>query len=417
MQTTLSIADIWVSPDRQRKDLGDVTDLATSIAQVGLINPITVTKDGMLIAGERRLTACKSIGLIKIPVRYLEDLTPRQIKLIEYDENTKRKDIDWKEAIIAVKNYSVLYREEVPDAADKDVAQELGMSRQNFSRYLGIAEYLETNHPKICAAPNLSTARGIWERAEARKTAYNEDELTKALSPAEVKTEPNTVVDSKPPDCPIFKEDFLTYTATRTYNFIHCDFPYGINIDKADQGAAPELGGYNDTFEVYWDLLKRLSTATFVADSAHLMFWFSMDYYHDTLLFLTEAGWVVNTFPLIWHKSDNTGILPDAKRGPRRIYETALFAHRGDRPVVQSVGNCFAAPTTKKIHMSEKPIAVLSHFFRMFVDEYTVMLDPTCGSGNAVIAAHKAKARSVTGLEINPEFHQLATENWYEQTS
>ena len=44
----------------------------------------------------------------------------------------------------------------------------------------------------------------------------------------------------------------------------------------------------------------------------------------------------------------------------------------------------------------------------MFVDESTRLLDPTCGSGNAVRIAEDMGAQSVLGLEIDPDFCQLA---------
>jgi DNA modification methylase len=147
-----------------------------------------------------------------------------------------------------------------------------------------------------------------------------------------------------------------------------------------------------------------------VAESAHLMFWFSMDYYHETKVRLESMGWVVNPFPLIWHKSDNSGILPDPKRGPRRIYETAFLCSRGDRFIIQAVANTFSAPNLKSIHMSEKNRDMLAHFFRMFVDGSTIMLDPTAGSGNAVVVAEKMGAPHRVGLERDEEFFSRAVE-------
>ena len=61
--------------------------------------------------------------------------------------------------------------------------------------------------------------------------------------------------------------------------------------------------------------------------------------------------------------------------------------------------------------MSEKPTLVLEHFFRMLVDETTVMLDPTCGSGNAVKVAEALGANWSTGLEIDPKYVEGAKEN------
>src|SRR5580765_8150257 len=53
---------------RHRKDMGDLEGLATSISEVGLLQPIVVRPDGMLIAGKRRLRAAARLGWTDIPV-------------------------------------------------------------------------------------------------------------------------------------------------------------------------------------------------------------------------------------------------------------------------------------------------------------------------------------------------------------
>ena len=50
----------------------------------------------------------------------------------------------------------------------------------------------------------------------------------------------------------------------------------------------------------------------------------------------------------------------------------------------------------------------VGHFFRMFVDENTYMLDPTCGSVTALRAAEAHKAAYVLAFEINEEFAKRA---------
>jgi hypothetical protein len=215
--------------------------------------------------------------------------------------------------------------------------------------------------------------------------------------------------------------DFLTWFPDYDgpkFNFIHCDFPYGVGMHKSDQGAGQAFGTYADDPKVYWRLLDGLAKAmeNVVADSAHLMFWFSMDYYYETKGILEGMGWKVNPFPLIWFKADNTGIIPDASRGPRRVYETALFASRGDRLLTQrgATGNVFAGPGRgKSIHMNEKPVPMLRHFMGMFVDDYSLVLDPTAGSGNALKAAEALSANHVLGLERDEEFFNRACEAYY----
>ena len=57
---------------RYRKDLGDVRSLADSIAEVGLLHPIVVTPEGRLIAGQRRLEACRKLGWVEIPATVVD---------------------------------------------------------------------------------------------------------------------------------------------------------------------------------------------------------------------------------------------------------------------------------------------------------------------------------------------------------
>lgn len=195
------------------------------------------------------------------------------------------------------------------------------------------------------------------------------------------------------------------------FNLIHCDFPYGVNVgDTSGYSKKKTHGGYADSADIYFTLLETLATKgpNFIAPSAHMIFWFSMDYYTETKAILEGAEWRVNPFPLIWHKTDNTGILPDPSRGPRRIYETAFLCTMGDRKIVKPVANVAgvsgARGDKEAIHTSAKSPAMLDHFFRMLVDQYTVMLDPTSGSGNAVAAAERAGAAYSLGLELNPDY-------------
>jgi N6-adenosine-specific RNA methylase IME4 len=75
--------------ERHRRDLGDITGLALSIESVGLLHPIVVKPDGTLIAGGRRLAACRKLGWAEIPVTEV-DLD--QVVRGELAENADRKD-------------------------------------------------------------------------------------------------------------------------------------------------------------------------------------------------------------------------------------------------------------------------------------------------------------------------------------
>jgi ParB family transcriptional regulator, chromosome partitioning protein len=86
--TRLPINKIRVR-NRHRKNLGDISSLAASIKDIGLLHPIVVRPDGRLIAGERRLKACKHLRWKSVPVTFV-DL--KDVVRGEFAENAHRKD-------------------------------------------------------------------------------------------------------------------------------------------------------------------------------------------------------------------------------------------------------------------------------------------------------------------------------------
>src|SRR5262245_26577719 len=83
------IAEIIIK-NRVRKDFGDLQCLADSIAEIGLLQPIAITKDSELIFGERRLRAVRDIlGRHEILAR---EIDLEEIVLGEHAENELRKD-------------------------------------------------------------------------------------------------------------------------------------------------------------------------------------------------------------------------------------------------------------------------------------------------------------------------------------
>ena len=94
----LNINQIKVS-DRIRKDFGDIEELAIDIEENGLINPIVVTEDWELIAGERRLRAHKYLGEETIEVKIMSIRDAEHKLKLEIAENEQRKEFTFSERI------------------------------------------------------------------------------------------------------------------------------------------------------------------------------------------------------------------------------------------------------------------------------------------------------------------------------
>jgi ParB family transcriptional regulator, chromosome partitioning protein len=405
-----SLHDISVRrDDRQRRELTDIDTLADSIRRLGLIHPIVVTRGLELVAGERRFAACSRLGWTHISVQFVDELDPGQLQAIELEENVKRQDIPWQDQVQAVQAYHALRSAQEPGWTHHKTGEALGLDPSHITLVVNIAKEIERGNQLVIDAPQLSVAKGLVRRALERRDQEVLDKLHESFHAQTPKEAP---VES------ILTADFLKWiegVIAPRFNFVHCDFPYGIEADNFNQGAAASHGGYIDTRDHWQRLMGALAvlTAKYTAPSCHLMFWFAMRkgserLYEPTAKALGAMGWNINPIPLVWMKSDGTGIIPDPERGPRQVYETAFLGSKGDRKIVRAKSNAYHCPTDSKFHMSTKPEPMLRHFFEMLVDENTVILDPTCGSGSALRAAESLGAKFVLGLESDPGFSEAA---------
>lgn len=78
--------------NRIRRDLGDIKPLMESMKHHGLLNPIVVSHDHELIAGQRRYEAARKLGWTAIQCRVIDNRDRISMLEIEIEENTARKD-------------------------------------------------------------------------------------------------------------------------------------------------------------------------------------------------------------------------------------------------------------------------------------------------------------------------------------
>lgn len=111
-------------PDNPRKNIGDVTDLANSIKTNGLLTPLSVVPNGSryrVIAGHRRLAACKQAGTGAVPCFVLQ-LDPLQQLEAMITENCQREQLTTLEEADAIQGMLAL------GATTAGVAHRLGRS-------------------------------------------------------------------------------------------------------------------------------------------------------------------------------------------------------------------------------------------------------------------------------------------------
>ncbi len=150
----LPIADIIVR-DRHRRDMGDLDALARNIAELGLLQPIVITPDNVLIAGARRLAACKRMDLTEIPVHVVD---VDSIARGELAENTHRKDFTPSEMVAiaaTVEQYERDHARKRMTLGKIATGSERGKTRDKIAAPLGIS------------GKTLEKAKAVVEAAEA----------------------------------------------------------------------------------------------------------------------------------------------------------------------------------------------------------------------------------------------------------
>ncbi len=158
----LPIDKIEPNPDQPRTEIGDLTELTSSIKEKGVLEPLLVkpNKDGtwMIIAGERRWRASNLAGLKEVPCIEL-DLDEQSIAEIALIENLQRKDLTiWEEADgLAALSQKFGYKHE-------EIAKRIGKSRTTVTESLTIANIPDEIREK-CRAGNINAKSTLLEIA------------------------------------------------------------------------------------------------------------------------------------------------------------------------------------------------------------------------------------------------------------
>jgi N6-adenosine-specific RNA methylase IME4 len=203
---------------RYRRELGDIRALADSIAEVGLLHPIVVTPEGRLIAGQRRLEACRLLGWSDVPVTTV-DLY--QAARGEAHENFVRKDLLPSEIVALKRAIEPLERREARerqgvradlclpatvaecqraypgDARDK-IARYLGVGRTTIERAEAVVDAAEAEPEEygylVEQMDRSGKVAGAYRRLEVLRQAKELD-----ATPPELPTGPFQVIVADPP--------------------------------------------------------------------------------------------------------------------------------------------------------------------------------------------------------------------------
>lgn len=137
---TIPVALIAENPYQPRKVTGqEVQDLASSIKEHGLLQPIVVRRHGagyQLVAGSRRLKASQLAGLNEVPV-IIREADDRQMLALALVENLQRENLNPIESALAY----------------KELSEAFGMTQEDISRVVGKDRSTIANTLRLLSLP------------------------------------------------------------------------------------------------------------------------------------------------------------------------------------------------------------------------------------------------------------------------
>lgn len=436
----------------------DVQELAKSIKEEGLIHPITISDDNTLIAGGHRLEAFKLLAkedpkFNEIPFVRFEDyarsvgilkegekVDKASLKLLEIEENTKRKSMTWQEKAIGIATYHKLAIRS-PKAVSwtqESTAKLFGVTQAYVSPILRIAKRLQDKNDKIWECEGITEAvQFLLKEKKAQAQAKLAEELKvktgKVNKPAKPKTKVDTkdfnFVDLSDDEEPTktYDKEFLQsiYTVgdclevlenfSGKFDHIITDPPYGIDMNNFMNAEGVEV--VKDTHKVD-DNLKLLPKFLKVArkcakPSSFMCIWYDIVHHEKLLKWAEQAGWIPCRWNFVWCKTSPC-VNRTAQYNITKATEVCLFLRASEKAVLaqKRLVNWLLADSfgTSKDHPFGKPEQVWDWLIDTVSFEGQTILDPFAGCGSSLYSILK-KNRIPIGIELDSN-HVVNGINW-----
>lgn len=423
-------SNIKVPEYRQRKTFTQeyLDDLSDSMDSVGLLHPIVVRAldgDLVLVAGERRLRTIaqrEALGLNlecggviyeagQVPYLNIGDLSDEKALEAELEENIRRVDLSWQERAAAEARLHEIRSRQAEDRGEYQTVRATavearggtvesisGAVQQQVSQNIILAKHLDD--PDVAKAKTPKEAiKILQQKAETQKRV----DLARAfdLDQAKASSIPHTLIRG---DIRVRLKEL----PDGHFQVLLTDPPYGIDADTfGDQSGTGHE--YQDSHAYFTSLIGCLADEGYrvCADEAHAYIFCDPRRFDEIKLVFELAGWSVWPTPLIWAK--NSGMLPRPEHGPRRTYETILFASKGEKRVNLVRPDVLIHPSVRGlVHGAQKPVALYQDLLERSSSPGDSVLDPFAGSGTIFPAANRLKLRA-TGIELSDVYAASCT--------
>lgn len=431
----VKVKDIVVLPDRFRQvEQGSILQLVDSINLSGLLQPIIVNSDNILVDGNHRLEAVKSLGWSKIDC-IVKDITDIEADLIQVDTNLIRNDLTPLEQVIHLQKrvelldilgikgklgdnqYSGSLSHGATPKTGKELSSSMNISRGDYYRKLKLGKEL-TEHTKNTLQNSQfgSSTRALMQLAKEEDKIQNlvSDTLVKTYNGRQVsnlektiRTEISTIKadieakkilqhlegykDIKLDDrCKIYNDDFNSVSNTipnDSIDLIFTDPPYP-----------------SSTIHLYEQLSKFGSEK--LKDGCCCFAYCSVQILPQVLSLMGKYLTYYHTICISFRSGSNARV--------GNIYngwKPVVMFYKGTKPTHPQLSDKITAPDIgehgKRLHRWEQPLHEPNTYIPLLTKVDDLVCDPFLGTGTVGISCINL-GRKFVGIEIEPNTFKIA---------
>ena len=254
----LELDRITPNPDQPRTEFNEeaLDELALSIRQLGIIQPITVRKRSdnsyTIISGERRWRAARRAGLERLPV-YIREVDDEQLHAMALVENIQRQDLNAIEIALGMQRLI-----DECNLTQDALSERVGKKRSSVANYLRLLKLpneiqlalkeglISMGHAKaIAGAPDEEQLRLLKKTLKRSLSVRQTEELVRSLSEASERT-------ARPTEEEEYPESYA-----RLVEQLERMFTSEISIKRSKTGGGKITIGFADDSEIE-RILERL---------------------------------------------------------------------------------------------------------------------------------------------------------------
>ena len=389
----------------KKHDDRQVENVKESIRQFGFAQPLVVDKDNVLIIGHCRLTAAKRLGLKRVPVVRMDDLTPEEVDRLRLLDN-KLNESPWDFELLA---------EDIPklDWSGFDIDWEIPGQEEE-------GEIQEVEAPAPPKNPKTKLGE-IWKLGRHRLIIGDstDPEVVKKLMDGKqadmLLTDPPYNVDytGKTKDALKISNDKMQDTRFREFlkdAFISAG-------ESLKPGGAfyvwhADLEGYNfrgAARDAGWTIRQCLVWVK----NHFVMGRQDYQWQHEPCLYGWKDGgahYFINSRTEVTVQEEPQPDIEKMTKEELREYIKALREEKTQTTIIRE-----KRPAASALHPTMKPVALMARLIRNSTKPGESVLDTFAGSGSTLIAADQLN-RTAYLCEVDPHYADVIIERWEKLT-